>query len=109
MKQRTLLPLLCSMLLYIPVVDAQQRQSTSRAHFENIAVLEYVDFAARQAVIDGKAYALAPDMEWLGLATGVTPESQRARLLNRRISYVLGQLEGRTVVTAIWVLPVARD
>jgi len=107
MKQGALILLLVFGLLNVAHVAAQQ--PASRSQFEVIAVLEYVDFAARQAVIDGKAYALAPDMEWLGLATGVTPESQRARLLNRRISYVLGQLEGRTVVTAIWVHPVARD
>ena len=106
MKQGALILLLVFGLLNVAGLAA--RQPPSRSQFEVIAVLQYVDFAARQAVIDGKAYPLAPDMAWLGLAPG-TPESQRSRLLNRRISYVLGRLEGRIVVTAIWVLPAARD
>ena len=107
MKQGALILILVFGLLNVAGLAA--RQPPPRSQFEVIAVLQYVDFAARQAVIDGQAYLMAPDMVWLGLAPGVTPESQRSRLLNRRISYVLGRLEGRAVVTAIWVLPAARD
>ena len=102
-KQGTFILFLFFVLLGFTELTAGER--TSRARFERISVLEYVDFAARQAMIDGRIYSLAPDMEWQGIEPGASPESQRANLYKRRVGYVLGNLEGRVVITAIWVLP----
>jgi hypothetical protein len=75
------------------------------SQFERIDVLEHVDFAGRQVMIGDKMYSMSSTMKWHGIKPGQAPRDALLQLLNRDVGYTLGEEDGITKVTAIWVLP----
>ena len=83
---------------------AQQTPSLVLGGYERMAVLDHIDFPARQVIIGGQSYNLAEGIKWYGLEPGSRPEEQQQRFYKKRVGYALSGSSKNPAVSAIWIL-----
>jgi len=75
---------------------------TRLTDIEDIGILNSTDFATRTLVIDGRAFQMAENIEWLGLEEGEIPSRVVPRLIRTQIGYIADtNASGLPIITAI--------
>ncbi|MCB1759562.1 MAG: hypothetical protein KDI68_07240 [Gammaproteobacteria bacterium] len=89
---------------WLATAAAEQRPAP-RGMFEAQGVMNYVDLAAAQIIIDNRSYLLARNASWYGVDDAVSLQSQLFGAIDRPIAYVTDASAKTPTVTAVWLIP----